>query len=332
MNCLSYLSNRFLLTPWQQIVIVSISVPLFLAAVIFNLSLIISLIKTKKLTNTSKYLIMILSLSDCMTGCTIVPLAIVSFTKYQRQQVCQLEIPAQFLAFLFAFISYFMVILLAIDRYINIDPNLRHVNSRTQWCFSCPGVKFLVSTAIFLSIAISAAITVASAVSWYYLFIAVLCSTNFLLMLIPTILYAHAYVKIKRHIRTSRIYIHNTNEDNRANNRISIYNKFGTTIFLLLLCFLIFYVPQLIIAIYTCVLLQTGSKLNQTQIFLLSFTMLVSHLNSVVNALLIIHRDTKIKGYIFSSLRYTFSRRDIYRPETAEPNHRQTSLQQKTSV
>ena len=265
-----------------------------------------------------------------MTGCIIFPLTIVLYTKYQQQQACKLEITAQFFICIFGFISYFMVILLAIDRYVNIDPNLRHVNSRIQKCFSCPGAKFTISLAIFLSIVIAAAETVASVVSWYYIFNAILCGTCFVLMLIPTILYALAYLKIKRHIKHSHIY--RINEDKCSNKRIKIYNKCGTTIFLLLLCFTIFYAPQLIIAIYTCVLLQIDPKFNQTQVFSISITMLASHLNSVVNALLIIHRNTNVKGYILTSIRRVFCCHDITRYDSAEENQQQAGVQQMTSV
>ena len=168
--CVTAYTYSHFLQPSYKIVILSFYIPIALATVISNLILIISLIRTKQLHNTSSYLIITMSASDCLTGCIPAPLAIALYTKYRGSKACSLELTTQFFVTLFKMVSISMTVLLAIDRYISTDPNLKYFNSRIKTYFSHPKVKIIIAAAIFVSLVIASAITAASMTSWFFLF------------------------------------------------------------------------------------------------------------------------------------------------------------------
>ena len=306
LNCFSTTPLRSSLTSSQIVVFVSILVPLFLSIILSNLCVIVSLIKTKQRSNTSSYLIIILSLSDCLTGCISVPLTIVLYTEYQKQTNCELQIATHFFASLFSIVSAFMTVLLAIDRYINIDPHLKYLGSRIKTWFSYPKINRIVLFAVIGSLIISVTITIISFTVWLGLLFAIFCIGCYLLMLVPTLLYLHAYLKIKKYIRRSDLY--NETESSLTQRKLKFFNKFGKTVLLLLVALTILYGPKMVFGAYMSFAFHYAlSRLTETQLFVFHMTAVIADSNSTITALLIICRNAKIKQYLLNILRNNFS-------------------------
>ena len=306
--CVTAYTHAYFLHPSYNIVILTVFVPLALVTVISNFILTISLIRTKQLRKTSIYLIITMSASDCLTGCIPAPLAIALYTKYRGLKACPLELTTQFFVTLFKMVSISMIVLLAIDRYLSIDPNLKYFNNRIKRYFSHPKVKIIIAAAIFGSLITASAITAASMTSSFLHFASGLIAVCLILVTIPTFLYTYAYLKIKRYVKDSDIY--NGNEYSSTVNRLKFFDKFGKTVFLLLLSLSVFYSPQLIFGVYISINLRCDlSKMSQIQLFIFDLTVVIAYLNSAISALIIIYRNTNVKGYILGKVRSVFQPR-----------------------
>ena len=246
-----------------------------------------------------------MSASDCLIGCVPAPLAVALYTKYRGSKASPLELTTQFFVTLFKMESISMTVLLAIDRYISIDPNLKYFNNSIKRYCSHLKVKIIITATIFGSVITASAITAASVTSSFLHFASGLIAVCLILVTIPTFLYTYAYSKTNRYVKDSDIY--NGNEYSSAINRLKFYDKFGKTVFLLLLFSSVFHSPHLIFGVYISINLRCNlSKMSQIQLFIFDLTVVIAYLNSAISALIIIYRNTNVKGYILGKVRSVF--------------------------
>ena len=199
-------------------------------------------------------------------------------------------------------LSSFMTTLLSIDRYINIDPSLRHLDSRIKTWFSHPRIHFLVFMTIICSLVISGLITAGTLTSRFHLYGSIASITCLVLILTPIVLYLHAYLKIKRYIRRNAIY--NDSHQESISSRPRYFSKLEKTVFFPSLCLAAFYAPPLIISVYLSLKMHFNDDFfSTTQNFIINLSAVIFDLNSTVNGLLIIYRNKKVKAYLLNSFR-----------------------------
>ncbi len=90
-----------------------------------NVALIVSFFATKQsMKNTTNLLIICLRISDSLIGAVVIPVLIIKLLWFDTEKHCSI-VPVFFsLDYLFGGISFTMTMLLAIDRYIHMNPNV----------------------------------------------------------------------------------------------------------------------------------------------------------------------------------------------------------------
>ncbi len=95
---------------------------------------------TQCMKNTSNLIIVCLSISDCLTGEIVLPLMAIESLWFDSERHCSIVKVSLPLQYLFAGISLSMTMLLAIDRYININPNLLENEFKIEKIFKRPRI------------------------------------------------------------------------------------------------------------------------------------------------------------------------------------------------
>ncbi len=124
--------------------------------IIINVALIVSFFATKQwMQNTSNLLIVCLSISDCLIGVVVMPILVIDSLWFNTEKHCSI-VPVSFsLQYLFGGISSNMTILLAIDRYIHMNPNILENESKFAKLFRRPRIHFLIFACCAFSITMS---------------------------------------------------------------------------------------------------------------------------------------------------------------------------------
>ena len=88
--------------------------------ILSNSALIYGLFKTQQLTTITNKFILIMNISDLCTGILVLPLIVVMICLKDTLQTCNFELFVQYIALLFAYFSFFMLMCISTDRYIHV--------------------------------------------------------------------------------------------------------------------------------------------------------------------------------------------------------------------
>ena len=88
--------------------------------ILANSALIYGLYKTQQLTTITNKFILIMNISDLCTGIFVLPLIIVMICLKDTLRSCNFELFVQYIALLFAYFSFFMLMCISTDRYIHV--------------------------------------------------------------------------------------------------------------------------------------------------------------------------------------------------------------------
>ena len=303
MNAMSSLTDRFHLT-WKENIVFGI-VFCFVAAytVLVNIALIVSLVKTRQVNKKSNVLILILSISDLVTGGVCLPFTVTMFIKYPFKRHCILEVIHQATEF-FLVLSAYMTVTIAVDRYVNINPNLRNSGSGLPRIFSSSKIWLPLMITLGITSVTTAVHTVTYVFAKEIHIIAVIAIMSLALFIFLTvfILYLRFYFRIWQFTRASGLYSAGTS-GNHASSSPRYVDKLGFTIFLILLTIIICYIPFLIITTYQAVRLRTNpASFTHTDYLLYRIFFGLFYLNSGLNAGIILFRNRKLRNYVLSSL------------------------------
>ena len=115
--CITSYSGKKYLTDYQRYFMILFDVLLFLANLLANVAVLVTLLYTKLLHNTSFMLLFYLSVSDCCLACITQPLFAVLIGQFFNQPYCNFEIILQFSAILFTRTSGYTIAVIGFDRY-----------------------------------------------------------------------------------------------------------------------------------------------------------------------------------------------------------------------
>ena len=145
-SCFSLLP--FGLPWWSRIVLALIFAVVALAAVVANSVLIYALYKTNQLVSITHKFVLIMNLSDLCSGVISLPLIIAVIT--MRQRACAFDLAVQFVIFLFAYFSFFILMTISVDRYIHVTKLNRYNSFMNTF-----RMKLIVAVTIVTSLAVS---------------------------------------------------------------------------------------------------------------------------------------------------------------------------------
>ena len=304
-SCVTLYTAKVFLEATESLALGIILLVMIPTAFILNLLLTISLAKTDQITsNASNILIAALSVSDCFNACIGMPLLAVMLLLYPKTTNCSLQFAATFFVFLFINASGLFIVLITLDRYIHMDPNLKQ-NKLLQMAkrfFKVPKIYVLVSFTVIGSFASAGFILVASMYYIHELFILsvmVLVGAVFTCIAIFTgvFLYSHSVLRIRHFIKNSPIYKANTGEGKPETPKY--LHDVTVTVFLVLFSMVLSYLPYNLTIAVMATYEVIGKNFIAGKIPLIfAISHVLVYINCVLNAVIIIYRNKKCLKWI----------------------------------
>ncbi len=290
-TCNNAFSERMSLSASQSLTI-SISLSLMSPTIIIiNILLIMALLKTKQIKNDSQRFILILGISDFIVGALSVPLLLGVFNVHQS---CAYEKVSLFVGHFNTRLTAYIIFLIGIDRYFNINPNMQSRSTLGKKIESKTGCKILIATVIVIS-TIQASIQIIDFEN-RSLPSNLSSGFDFIVYLTYFIIYIRLFMKIRKFTRSNSLHqgAGNTTEYRPR----YIKNLVKTVLYLLVtvgLCYLPYVMVKFTI-MYRKYQLKEPISQNLRFIHYLSFQPILA--NSFFNTVIILDRNSVLKQYI----------------------------------
>ncbi len=277
-----------------------------------NALLIISFIATKQpMKKTSNFLILCLSMSDCLIGAVAVPaLGIENLWKGIRS-TCTLITINMTLQSCLGGISLGMTILLAIDRYLHMNPDFHTSPSKFARIFRAPYIYIVAFTTCLLALSISIAAYLASrlgpnAISQTY------AALTFFLVLLEisfAAVYIRGYLRIRRYVAENPIYANR--QAPNADEGPGYMNELFKTVLLLLIAMLATWSPFLALHLAQAIwYFKKNAYLTSNAFIVFRKTALwLFYSSSAINALIIFYRNKKSREWLFEKFSFRCKQR-----------------------
>ena len=278
--------------------------------VLLNALLMASFIATKQVRlNTSNFLIMCLSLSDLLNGAVTMPLVASILYKFDLNKSCEIFNPVQATNGFFVAFSAILTVLIAIDRYLNMNPNVGERSSRCAKVFQRPNIYCIVTGIAIGLVIYSSTITYAIAMgvkSMAFGVLLFLCSLSVTLGICAVaILYAKAYVRIRNFTDASPIY----KERNGSTMRPQYVRNLYKSVLVLVVTTMLVYLPLSCANIAVTINALIGSKDLMVVHTFLHFAELLLYFNCIINSLVILWFNKTAKQWVQTKIQSCFLRR-----------------------
>ena len=275
-----------------------------------NAVLIASFIATKQIyLNTTNFLIICLCLSDLLNGVVTLPLLAYAVLSDTGANNCSAVMIGQIASVFFPVLSGNITLLIAVDRYLNMNPNLER-RSRCYKVFRRPCIywllAFLTISVLSLSIALRFMFYMKLVKTWQI----ALASLGSVIFLIPAMsviaaLYVKGYLRIRRFTEASPIYRERNGKAVRPQYVRSLYRSVLVLVILMLLIYVPICVTQVTISVYTF----TGRSVEHFVVYLCYCIVgLLMFLNCAINSLVILWFNKTAKQWVLSKLQCNLQR------------------------
>ena len=266
--------------------------------ILLNLSLIISFIATKQVTqNTSNILIFALNLYDLSAGMFTMPLTANVLLDKDANDTC---IKSKLLIILSCNgqSSIFLTVLLALDRYLHMNPDINDHPSRLKTILKTPNIYVVLAGILITTNAVSAII---SFQLYKQLTVSIATSVAGIFSILLTILvclYIRGYLRIRKFADNSPVY--NEPMGSTPDYVRRLYKTVLVVVSLALIQHFPYCVAGIIIALH-----HDPIKLSSDPVFALffDFATLSTHAGCFTNCLAILYFNNRAKGWIISKTR-----------------------------
>ena len=215
-----------------------------------------ALIKTKQSTKPISHIfIFFLSISDIFIGAMTIPFDIIIFLRYRHIQLCKLELVATFMQLFNTQVSANMIVIIALLRYIQINPDMREITGVKEWIISKNGL--VVPTFLAFLVAVADGLLSSYLFGYYNNRTpnSIMTGIKCVLIIIVFVLYVRLFCKIrKHHTRTISVLWKAENPTvmrQTADIRTKYYGKLTMTVFLILIAIGLCYIPYIVMDICT---------------------------------------------------------------------------------
>ncbi len=274
-----------------------------------NVILVVSIIATKQsMKNSSNLLIVCLSISDSLTGAILMPIQSIESIWYDSKNICMLRMIMWYLQMYFTGTSINFMLLLAVDRYMHMNPNFQRTSSKLSTLFKRPNIY--VTIFCFGLLPTSAMMVILhfipkGALLYFNAIYMTLLSSS---VVIFVALYTRGYLKIRRHVAENPVYSNRAESDS---NQVPEYvNQLFKTILLVLIAFILSWVPSIVMFGIMSVSEFIETPLIDPDTFLVcdSISWFLYYTNSAANALIIFYRNTKSRDWFGAKVIRIFQR------------------------
>ncbi len=268
-----------------------------------NALLITSILATKQsLRNTSNLLFVCLSCSDGVIGAVAMPVRAIESFWPDNERFCSFINISRAIQTFPSITSLLLTMLLAVDRYMHMNPNFQTSPSRISKLLQRPRVGITIVAACLVSAVISFSGYFINTFNAEKAFsIGVFSGVFFLVITISFVaIYTRAYLRIRRYIAENPIYA-NRRESN-SNESPEYLNELFKTVLLLLAAMSVSWIPLLVLNLAAAFWNHASDTyIEPNSYFFLSNTAHTLFLsNCTVNALIIFYRNKKSKEWLVS--------------------------------
>ncbi len=286
--------------PQEHLLIWGISsIVLSLITIIANSLVIYALYKTKQLDTITHKFVLVMNLSDLCTG--IIALPFISSLIFMKRffRCCTCELAAQCIALFFAYVSFFMIMWVAIDRYIHVT-KLNRYNAFMN--------NFRMKIIVIISVVTSAVAAYLTIAVPSFLMQLLLNISDLLGVFIMIVFYSLVFQKLRLHAENYKKMLGNM-AARKADKEVKREISATKTVRLLLLSILILYLPY---NIFTAVWTYEKFNLGREPSLPLNITLYWSYLfvfsNTAVNAIIFGYGNTTLRRYIVNKFRKSENR------------------------
>jgi len=298
--CYTTVAWRTMLSSNQNIAIGITNSLTILPAIVLNSAYCYALFKTGQLKKKSKLLVFLQSTSDFFFGAISIPLSVILFTVYGNTRSCWLERIAMFIGQTNGHISLYLLMLIAMQRYFVVRPQLG--SSRNRFAnvvfLSFKGLKI----AVLCIVSWSAFTGLVSVYFFGHLKSTILNITvmvlRSLLAIMTYIFYFRLYFSVKKHQRKMTSNRRKALETSHFETVERKYRSCLKTVSLVLIANAISYIPVLVADCWTGY--YTFRDVYAPQMvrfcyYLLHFTLF---LNSSINTVIFLYRDGVSRAFL----------------------------------
>ena len=277
-----------------------------------NGALIASLIGTKQVKNTvSNTLFIVLGILEGINAATTMPLLANFLFKQGRTENCALDRATQFgLGFFFSMPPY-ITVMIAVDRYIHMNPDIGASESRLAKAFKRPRVYVILAIGLVTAAAYACTCVLLPELGILAKAFLNLTAMAFAMagMTFVATLYIRAYLRIRRFASDNLVHHHSSTTEPQYVR--SLYK----TVFLLVVVVCVTYTPLCfqICIVATFVIQGVSHASSGLGIFYLSGLLMV-YTNGVVNCIIVLSINRKAKSWLSSTL-------SCNKSKSQAPNH-----------
>eukprot|EP00794_Sanderia_malayensis_P017055 gene17055-18773_t len=291
-ECYTTIAWRIILSEGQRATVASCLAILIPSTILLNIGLCIALYKTGQLKSAPKLLFLWLCISDSFVGLMTLPMSVVIFTTYGNRRSCGFEYTYMFMGQLNGHFSLYLVLAVALQRYLQVRPKFRSHTIGTR-----KSSQFLIMVCFIL--AVCHGFVSSNFFGWTKTRI-----PNTLLMIIRALLtisiyvcYFRLYYSIKRfHRNENKTLTTQTKQTQRSH-----VPKFFRTVFLVMISLALCYLPVVAVDLWTgyyTLIKKTPSAAPVWLRFTYYLTFFPAFLNSTLSAAIYLHKDHKSQTYI----------------------------------
>ena len=272
-------------------------------SILLNLSLITSFIATRQVTrNSSNIFIFVLSLYDLTTGAIYMPLMASILLDFDADDSC---IKARVLVSIVGsgHASCFFTVLLAVDRYLHMNPDIQSRPSRIAIIFKKPNIYYLIATAniFFLSVFTIVAFNFNSTLT--FTLIAFFTDILAAYVLIITCLYIKGYLRIRKFADNNPVYEEPVGS---ARSTPDYVRKLYKTVLVLIVLAFLHYIPICVVHIAAIssfpVLDEKTARENIVYSYFFELAMLSSSAGCITNCIAVFHFNLQAKTWILNKI------------------------------
>ena len=265
-------------------------------AIVLNLTLIVSFIATRQVTkNTSNVLIFALSISDLATGVVSLPLRANVLLTFPTSDFC-IKSKVLIISSGNGQYSVLLTVLLAVDRYLHMNPNIQNRPSLMRKILKKPNVYYLIISLLFCANLLSFSIAFEFDTKLTITTANALTSLLAIQLTIIAFLYTRGYLRVRKFTNTNPVYNESVGSKNTAPDYVRRLYK--TVLIIVSLAF-IQYIPYCIMSILAAVY-GDFMKLSSSTTFayFFEFATLSTYAGTFTNCLAILYFNNAAKNWI----------------------------------
>ena len=308
----------------ENVILVSFTGFLFPITLVANFSVIFSTIKTRQVHDGVNNMFICLSISDFLIGALCEFGMLLILTIYRSQRTCELELLIQYSSSFLCNFSGMLILSIAIDRYIKSHKTMKMKFDRNRR----RSIYLMIISAI-VAITVAGLDVLGTLMTEYAWINMAIQFAQLIAVLVICTVYIMMYYKVSRNreMQAKRLNWRGA----LRQQRLTYVRKIVATTTMILAALLFCYFPLLIVGIYT-VFKSTGNPNSTTpRKFANYLSFLFGFSNSLLSAVIYLHRNRGCRNYILRRLHLT-SQSSVSPSRSVAQSRATTLVQSKTTT